>query len=62
MVIYVKHNNYYLFFRTPLHLACAQGHTQVVSELLEWKAKMFLGDSDGHTPLMKVIYFIIKTG
>ncbi|XP_053377112.1 ankyrin repeat domain-containing protein 26-like isoform X23 [Mercenaria mercenaria] len=41
--------------RTPLHLACAQGHADVVRELLEWNARTNIGDSQGKTPLMKAI-------
>ncbi|KAL8595237.1 hypothetical protein ACOMHN_043389 [Nucella lapillus] len=41
--------------RTPLHLACAQGHDNVVQELLEWKAKTNIGDADSRTPLMKAV-------
>uniref|UniRef100_A0A8C6ZRI1 Uncharacterized protein n=1 Tax=Nothoprocta perdicaria TaxID=30464 RepID=A0A8C6ZRI1_NOTPE len=40
--------------RTPLHLACANGHSEVVSYLVENKCKLNLCDSDGRTPLMKV--------
>ncbi|KAK7503607.1 hypothetical protein BaRGS_00005146 [Batillaria attramentaria] len=41
--------------RTPLHLACAQGHERIVQELLEWKAKTNIGDADSRTPLMKAV-------
>ena len=40
--------------RTPLHLACAKGHSEVIQVLLEWKAKLNVGDNDARTPLMKV--------
>ena len=43
-----------LFYRTPLHLACVQGHTKVVQELLEWGGKTSVGDNQAKTPLMKV--------
>ncbi|XP_060576522.1 trichohyalin-like isoform X26 [Ruditapes philippinarum] len=41
--------------RTPLHLACAQGHADVVEALLEWNARVNVGDNQGKTPLMKAI-------
>ncbi|XP_076469124.1 uncharacterized protein LOC143299673 isoform X3 [Babylonia areolata] len=41
--------------RTPLHLACCQGHERVVQILLEWKAKTNIGDADSRTPLMKAV-------
>jgi len=47
--------------RTPLHLACAQGHENVVQELLEWKAKTNIGDADSRTPLMKVCAVVSRT-
>lgn len=43
-----------LIYRTPLHLACAKGHAKIVQELLEWKAKINVGDNDACTPLIKV--------
>ncbi|KAL5013267.1 hypothetical protein ScPMuIL_007537 [Solemya velum] len=42
-------------YRTPLHLACARGHTDVVVSLLEWKAKTNVGDSQAKTPLLKAV-------
>ncbi|XP_021371833.1 ankyrin repeat domain-containing protein 26-like isoform X2 [Mizuhopecten yessoensis] len=41
--------------RTALHLACAQGHSGVVQELLEWHAKTNIGDNDTKTPLIKAV-------
>ncbi|XP_051791868.1 ankyrin repeat domain-containing protein 26 isoform X2 [Erpetoichthys calabaricus] len=41
--------------RTPLHLACAQGHAEVVRFLLDNKAKLNLCDNDNRTPLMKAV-------
>ncbi|XP_062439358.1 ankyrin repeat domain-containing protein 26 [Rhea pennata] len=41
--------------RTPLHLACANGHTEVVSYLVENKCKLNLCDSDDRSPLMKAV-------
>ncbi|BFZ10588.1 hypothetical protein BsWGS_13626 [Bradybaena similaris] len=43
--------------RTPLHLACVQGHEHIVQELLEWKAKANIGDNQAKTPLMRAIEF-----
>ncbi|XP_035827366.1 ankyrin repeat domain-containing protein 36B, partial [Aplysia californica] len=43
--------------RTPLHLACIQGHDQIVQELLEWKAKTNIGDNQSRTPLMRAVEF-----
>ena len=40
--------------RTPLHIACARGHEDVITELLQWKAKTNVGDNAACTPLMKV--------
>lgn len=40
--------------RTPLHFACAHGHTNIVSYLLNNKAVGDIYDSDGMTPLLKV--------
>ena len=45
-------------FRTALHLACVQGHTQIVQTLLEWKAKCNTGDNQAKTPLIKVLTII----
>ncbi|XP_033746672.1 ankyrin repeat domain-containing protein 26-like isoform X15 [Pecten maximus] len=41
--------------RTALHLACVQGHSGVVQELLEWHAKTNVGDNDSKTPLIKAV-------
>ncbi|XP_040199686.1 ankyrin repeat domain-containing protein 26-like isoform X2 [Rana temporaria] len=41
--------------RTPLHLACANGHLDAVRLLVESKAKLNLCDNDSRTPLFKSI-------
>ncbi|XP_069658164.1 ankyrin repeat domain-containing protein 26 isoform X5 [Haliaeetus albicilla] len=41
--------------RTPLHLACANGHVDVVTYLVENKCKLNLFDSDNRSPLMKAV-------
>ncbi|XP_074127115.1 uncharacterized protein LOC141544622 [Sminthopsis crassicaudata] len=41
--------------RTPLHLACANGHPDVVSLLVEKNCKLNLLDNDSRTPLIKAI-------
>ncbi|XP_061229009.1 ankyrin repeat domain-containing protein 26-like [Neopsephotus bourkii] len=41
--------------RTPLHLACANGHADVVTYLVENKCKLNLFDSDNRSPLMKAV-------
>ncbi|XP_031471193.1 ankyrin repeat domain-containing protein 26-like isoform X2 [Phasianus colchicus] len=41
--------------RTPLHLACANGHADVVTFLVENKCKLNLFDSDNRSPLMKAV-------
>ncbi|XP_072210671.1 uncharacterized protein [Excalfactoria chinensis] len=41
--------------RTPLHLACANGHADVVTFLVENKCKLNLLDSDSRSPLMKAV-------
>ncbi|XP_067171310.1 ankyrin repeat domain-containing protein 26 isoform X3 [Apteryx mantelli] len=41
--------------RTPLHLACANGHLEVVMYLVENKCKLNLCDSDDRSPLMKAV-------
>ncbi|KAM6290360.1 ankyrin repeat domain-containing protein 26 [Porphyrio hochstetteri] len=41
--------------RTPLHLACAYGHVDVVTYLVENKCKLNLFDSDNRSPLMKAV-------
>ncbi|KAK3709865.1 hypothetical protein RRG08_050343 [Elysia crispata] len=43
--------------RTPLHLACVQGNEHVVRELLEWKAKVNIGDNQSRSPLMRAVEF-----
>lgn len=42
-------------YRTPLHIACACGHVEVVQFLLECKAKLNLCDNQNRSALMKVI-------
>ncbi|KAM9313226.1 ankyrin repeat domain-containing protein 26 [Gastrophryne carolinensis] len=41
--------------RTPLHLACANGHPDAVKLLVENKAKLNICDNDSRTPLIKAI-------
>ncbi|CAF0763436.1 unnamed protein product [Didymodactylos carnosus] len=41
--------------RTPLHLAVAAGHLNIVKFLVERKAKLNLADSDQRTPLVKAV-------
>uniref|UniRef100_G1N9F6 Uncharacterized protein n=1 Tax=Meleagris gallopavo TaxID=9103 RepID=G1N9F6_MELGA len=41
--------------RTPLHLACANGHADVVTFLVENKCKLNVFDSDNRSPLMKAV-------
>ncbi|XP_061898724.1 ankyrin repeat domain-containing protein 26-like isoform X2 [Entelurus aequoreus] len=41
--------------RTPLHLACANGHARVVRFLVEKKANLNLGDNHNRTALMKAV-------
>ena len=57
-VPYCKHGynikSFILFFRTAIHLACAQGKEDIVKFLLANNAKTNLCDNDGRTPLMKV--------
>ncbi|KAJ7308280.1 hypothetical protein JRQ81_008809 [Phrynocephalus forsythii] len=43
------------FSRTPLHLACANGHLDVVAFLIDSKCQLDLCDSDMRTPLMKAV-------
>ncbi|KAI0240949.1 hypothetical protein LSAT2_004192 [Lamellibrachia satsuma] len=45
------------FNRTALHLACCQGKTAVIKELLEWKAKTDIVDIEGCTPIMIAVRF-----
>lgn len=49
-----KNNDFVLYYRTPLHLACVKGNKPIVQELLEWHAKPNIGDNEGKTPLLKV--------
>uniref|UniRef100_A0A8B9IG85 Ankyrin repeat domain-containing protein 26 n=1 Tax=Anser cygnoides TaxID=8845 RepID=A0A8B9IG85_ANSCY len=51
----VSVNLIHLFFRTPLHLACANGHVDVVTYLVENKCKLNLFDNDNRSPLMKAV-------
>ncbi|XP_037744861.1 ankyrin repeat domain-containing protein 26 isoform X4 [Chelonia mydas] len=41
--------------RTPLHLACANGHSDVVTYLVDNKCKLNLCDNDNRSPLMKAV-------
>ncbi|KAM9230993.1 uncharacterized protein RG961_004554 [Leptosomus discolor] len=41
--------------RTSLHLACANGHVDVVTYLVENKCKLNLFDNDHRSPLMKAV-------
>ncbi|KAJ7426966.1 ankyrin repeat domain-containing protein 26 [Willisornis vidua] len=41
--------------RTPLHLACANGHVDVVTYLVENQCKLNLFDNDNRSPLMKAV-------
>lgn len=43
-----------LHYRTALHIACANGHVDVVQFLLESKAKLNLCDNQNRSALMKV--------
>ncbi|XP_035750806.1 ankyrin repeat domain-containing protein 26 [Egretta garzetta] len=40
---------------TPLHLACANGHVDVVTYLVENNCKLNLFDNDNRSPLMKAV-------
>ncbi|XP_029104653.1 ankyrin repeat domain-containing protein 26 isoform X2 [Scleropages formosus] len=41
--------------RTPLHIACANGHAEVVQFLVESKVKLNLCDNQNRSPLMKAV-------
>ncbi|XP_069484049.1 ankyrin repeat domain-containing protein 26 isoform X2 [Ambystoma mexicanum] len=41
--------------RTPLHLACANGHPELVTYLVENQSKVNLCDNDSRSPLMKAV-------
>ncbi|XP_052028786.1 ankyrin repeat domain-containing protein 7 [Apodemus sylvaticus] len=41
--------------RTPLHLACANGYTHIVSLLIENQCKINVQDSENRTPLIKAV-------
>uniref|UniRef100_A0A2K5R2C5 Ankyrin repeat domain 7 n=1 Tax=Cebus imitator TaxID=2715852 RepID=A0A2K5R2C5_CEBIM len=43
-------------YRTPLHLACANGHTNVVLFLIEQKCKINVQDSENKSPLIVVCH------
>ncbi|XP_058282183.1 ankyrin repeat domain-containing protein 7 isoform X1 [Hylobates moloch] len=43
------------FIRTPLHLACANGHTHVVLFLIEQRCKINVLDSENKSPLIKAV-------
>ncbi|XP_004046154.1 ankyrin repeat domain-containing protein 7 [Gorilla gorilla gorilla] len=42
-------------YRTPLHLACANGHTDVVLFLIEQQCKINVRDSENKSPLIKAV-------
>ncbi|XP_035110105.1 LOW QUALITY PROTEIN: ankyrin repeat domain-containing protein 7 [Callithrix jacchus] len=42
-------------YRTPLHLACANGHTNVVLFLIEQKCKINVQDSENKSPLIVAV-------
>jgi ankyrin repeat protein len=37
--------------RTPLHVTCSLGHTEIVQLLIEKEANVNVKDGDGNTPL-----------
>ncbi|XP_030072033.1 ankyrin repeat domain-containing protein 26 [Microcaecilia unicolor] len=41
--------------RTPLHLACANGHPELVTFLVENKSRVNVCDNDSRSPLMKAV-------
>nr|XP_033814788.1 ankyrin repeat domain-containing protein 26 [Geotrypetes seraphini] len=41
--------------RTPLHLACANGHSELVTFLVENKSRVNICDNDSRSPLMKAV-------
>ncbi|XP_072407618.1 ankyrin repeat domain-containing protein 26 isoform X2 [Chiloscyllium punctatum] len=41
--------------RAPLHLACASGHVEAVTFLVEHKSKLNICDNDNRSPLMKAV-------
>ncbi|XP_030324219.1 POTE ankyrin domain family member B2-like [Calypte anna] len=43
--------------RTPLHLACANGHTEVVTFLVRHRCQLDAADNFGTTPLMMAVQF-----
>nr|XP_023686910.1 ankyrin repeat domain-containing protein 26-like isoform X2 [Paramormyrops kingsleyae] len=47
--------------RTPLHIACAYGHADVVLFLVENKAKLNLCDNQNRSPLMKAVQCQLET-
>ncbi|XP_005040045.1 PREDICTED: ankyrin repeat domain-containing protein 7-like [Ficedula albicollis] len=54
-IIPVGANLIYLLFRRALHLACANGHVDVVTYLVENKCKLNLFDNDNRSPLIKAV-------
>ncbi|KAJ6654098.1 hypothetical protein lerEdw1_007462, partial [Lerista edwardsae] len=44
-----------ILFRTPLHLACANGWTNVVTFLVDNRCKLNICDNDNRSPLMKAV-------
>ncbi|KAM6395726.1 LOW QUALITY PROTEIN: uncharacterized protein O9250_012685 [Rhynochetos jubatus] len=55
LVLSLWTNLTYLGFRTALHLACANGHVDVVTSLVENKWELNLLDGDNRSPLMKAV-------
>ncbi|KAM5205775.1 LOW QUALITY PROTEIN: ankyrin repeat domain-containing protein 7 [Hipposideros larvatus] len=44
-------------YRVPLHLACAYGHSNIVSLLIEKQCKVSVWDSESRSPLVKAVQF-----